>query len=338
MPIALLLPSLVALLPVLGLLVALQWLDSFKLVSLRVVLATVAAGALAAGASYLLNGQLLGRSAIDIGSFSRYVSPLTEEALKGLLIVVLVRSHRIGFLVDAAIFGFAVGTGFALVENIHFLLLLPNASMSTWVVRGFGTAIMHGGTTAIFALMGLTMLERSGGAALRSLAAGLALAVLLHSAFNHLSATPQVATLTVMVALPLLFFIVFQRSEAATRDWLGAGFDSDVQMLELINAGLIGDSPVGRYLGTLRDRFAGPLLADVLCYLRLYTELSLRAKGLLMMREAGFQTELDDEAKASLVELRYLEGSIGKTGLRVVRPLLRMRQHDLWQLYVLKAA
>jgi RsiW-degrading membrane proteinase PrsW (M82 family) len=338
MPIALLLPSLVTLLPVVGLLVALQWLDSFKLVSLRVVLATVAAGALAAGASYLLNGWLLGHSAIDLGSFSRYVSPLTEEVLKGLLIVVLVRSHRIGFLVDAAIFGFAVGTGFALVENIHFLLLLPDASMATWVVRGFGTAIMHGGTTAIFALMAMTMLERSGGAALRSLAAGLALAVLLHSAFNHLSGTPQVATLTVMVALPLLFFVVFQRGEAATRDWLGAGFDSDVQMLELINAGRIADSPVGRYLGTLRDRFEGPLLADVLCYLRLYTELSLRAKGLLMMREAGFQAELDDEVKASLVELRYLDGTIGKTGLRVVHPLLRMRQRDLWQLYMLKAA
>jgi len=158
----------------------------------------------------------------------------------------------------------------------------------------------------------------------------------LHSAFNHLSHTPKIATLTVMIALPLLLYLVFQRSEAATRDWLGQGFDSDVQMLELINAGQIADSPIGRYLHTLRDRFEGPLLADVLCYLRLYTELSLRAKGLLMMRENGFEIELNDEARASITELRYLEGSIGKTGLRAVRPLLRMSPKDLWQLYMLK--
>ena len=334
----LVMPILVALLPVLGLLVALQLLDSYKLLKLRVLLATMAAGALAAGISYVLNGQLLGHFDIDIGRFSRTVSPVTEELLKGALIVVLIRSHRIGFLVDAAIVGFAVGTGFALVENIHFLGLLPDASMTTWVVRGFGTAIMHGGTTAVFAILSLALLERWGSNSLRALLPGLVLAVLLHTAFNHLSRAPQLATLTVMVAVPLLMYVAFQRSEAATRDWLGTGFDSDVQMLELINAGQIADSPVGRYLHTLRDRLKGPLLADVLCYLRVYTELSLRAKGLLMMRENGFATEIDEQAKASLAELRYLEGSIGKTGLLALRPLLRMSPKDLWQLYMLKQA
>ena len=333
MPTALLMPILVALLPVLGLLAALQLLDSYKLLKPRVLLATMAAGALAAGISYGLNGLLLDRIDIDIGRFSRTVSPVTEELLKGALIVALIRSHRIGFLVDAAIVGFAVGTGFALVENIHFLGRLPDASMTTWVVRGFGTAIMHGGTTAVFAILSLALLERWGSNSLRALLPGLALAVLLHAAFNHLSHAPQLATLTVMIAVPLLMTVAFQRSEVATRDWLGTGFDSDVQMLELINAGGIAESPVGRYLHTLRDRFAGPLLADVLCYLRVYTELSLRAKGLLMMRENGFETALDDEARASLAELRYLEGSIGKTGVRALHPLLRMSPKDLWQIY-----
>ena len=335
---ALLLPSLVALVPVLVFLVALQFLDSFKLTQPRWVIAAMAAGALAAGTSYLVSGAVLMHFDIEISTFSRYVSPLIEEVLKGLLIVVLIRSHRIGFLVDAAIFGFAAGSGFAVVENIHFLHLAPEASMTTWIVRGFGTAIMHGGCTAIFAVTGLAMLERADGNTLRGLLPGLALAVLLHSTFNHLSRAPQGATLAVMVALPSLLYFVFQRSETATRDWLGTSFDSDVQMLELINAGQVAESPVGRYLHTLRDRFAGPMLADVLCYLRLYTELSLRAKGLLMMRENGFETELDDEAKATLAELRYLEGSIGKTGLRALRPLLRMSPKDLWQLYLLKAA
>jgi protease PrsW len=338
MSLSLLPPTLVGLLPVLIFLAALQALDSYKLVKPRWVIGTVACGAALACISYLISGQLLDRLPIDIRTFSRYGSPVTEELLKGLLIVALIRRHRIGFLVDAAIFGFAVGTGFAVVENLYFLHLVPDATMATWVVRGFGTAIMHGGTTAIFAVMGLAMLERSAGAGVRAFLPGWVLVALLHSAFNHLSQAPKVATLAVMIALPPLLYAVFQRSESATRDWLGKGFDSDVQMLELLNAGQIADSPVGRYLNTLRDRFAGPLLADVLCYLRLYTELSLRAKGLLMMRENGFEIELNDEARDSVAELRYLEGSIGKTGLRAVRPLLRMSPKDLWQLYMLKDA
>ena len=335
---ALLLPSLVGLLPVLLFLAALQWLDSYRLVRRRVVVTIVAAGALTAGLGYLLHGALLTLWALDIATFSRYVSPLTEELLKGLIVVALVLTRRIGFLVDAAILGFAAGTGFALVENLHFLRLLPDATLTTWVVRGFGTAIMHGGCTAIFAVMGLALFERSGGSPWRAFLPGLLLVALLHSAFNHLNHAPKVATLSVLIALPLLLVLVFQRSEAATRDWLGSGFDSDVQMLELINAGQIADSPTGRYLETLRERFKGPLLADVLCYLRLYTELALRAKGLLMMRENGFAPELNDEARASVAELRYLEASIGKTGLRAVRPLLQMRHKDLWQIYMIKQA
>jgi len=335
---ALLPPILVALLPVLVLLAALFHQDSFKLVKPRVLCGVMLAGAAAAGASYVLNGWLLGALDLPIAAYARYVSPLLEEVLKGLLVVALIRSHRVGFLVDAAIVGFAIGTGFALVENVHFLRLVPEASMSTWIVRGFGTAIMHGGTTAIFAVMALVLLDRTNGLPWRAFVPGLALVTVLHSAFNHLGHLPHIATLAVMLGLPLLMWGVFQRSERATRDWLGEGFDTDVQMIELINAGEIADSPVGRYLNTLRDRFEGPLLADVLCYLRLYTELSLRAKGLLMMRENGFAVELDEEAKASLAELRYLEGSIGKTGLLAVRPLLHMSPKDLWQLYLLKSA
>ena len=146
------------------------YLDSYKLVKLRVVVAVVACGALVAGASYLVNGLILDVIEINLSHFSRYIAPLIEELLKGLVIVVLVRTHRIGFLVDAAIFGFAVGTGFAVVENVYFLGLIPDAGLGTWIVRGFGTAIMHGGATAIFAVLGLSMQERAQRASLQALA------------------------------------------------------------------------------------------------------------------------------------------------------------------------
>jgi protease PrsW len=99
----------------------------------------------------------------------------------------------------------------------------------------------------------------------------------------------------------------------------------------------VSDSPLGQYLTTLKRSFAGPVVADVLCYLRLYTELALRAKGMLMMRENGFETTIDDETRAKFEEMRYLEASIGKTALLAIRPMLQMSQKDLWQLYVLQA-
>jgi len=327
--------ALVGLLPVLGFLAALLYLDSYKLVKLRAVITIVACGSLVAGVSYLINGYALQLARIDLTHFSRYVSPVTEELLKGLVIVALIHSHRIGFLVDAAIFGFAVGTGFATVENLYFLHLVPDAGIGTWIVRGLGTAIMHGGATAIFAVMGLAMLERSPKATLRALLPGFGLAVVLHSAFNHLLVAPRAATFAICVVLPPLLYVVFQRSEKAVGDWLGQGFDADTEMLELMNSGRLSDSPVGEYLHTLKSKFKGPVVADLLCYLRLYTELALRAKGILMMNESGFDVSVDEETQAKFTEMSYLESSIGKTGLLAIQPMCHMSHRDLWQLYML---
>ncbi|HVO89268.1 MAG TPA: hypothetical protein VMV45_12050 [Casimicrobiaceae bacterium] len=65
------------------------------------------------------------------------------------------------------------------------------------------------------------------------------------------------------------------------------------------------------------------------------TELALRAKGILMMRENGFDAPVDDETRARFDKMRYLERSIGKTGLRTLRPVLNATHKEEWQLYML---
>jgi len=328
-------PALLGLAPVAVFLGALVILDSYKLVRLRVVLAVVGCGMAGALAAYFLNGFLLARLSIGFEAYTRYAAPVVEEALKALVIVALVRMHRIGFLVDAAILGFATGAGFALVENLFYLRVAPDATLGTWLVRGFGTAIMHGGATAIFAVMAVAMLERAKRFAATVALPGFVIAVLLHSAFNHFFFSPIASTAGVAIVLPLVLQLVFARSERAVGNWLGKGFDADAEMLALIESGRFPDSPVGRYLGELRVKFQGPIVADLLCYLRLYTELALRAKGILMMRENGFEVPVDAATREKFVEMRYLEKSIGRTAILALQPMLRMSHKDLWQLYML---
>ena len=246
----------------------------------------------------------------------------------------LVHTRRVGFLVDGAILGFAVGAGFAVVENLYYQQIAPDAGLGTWIVRGFGTAIMHGGATAIYTIATLALLERVR-PRLLAFVPGFVTAVMLHSAFNHMFLSPKLSTLAVVVVIPPLILYVFHRSQKALADWLGSGFDSDAERLELIQSGRLSDSPIGRYLATLKSRFAGPVVADLLCYLRLHTELAMRAKGLLLMRESGFDLPLDDETKAKFEELVYLEKSIGRTGMLALQPVLPMSQKELWQLHLL---
>lgn len=324
----------IGLVPVVLFLAALVYFDSYKLVSLRVVLATMFVGAAAAGLSYVVNDLALEHLDLDFVTYSRYVSPVIEEAIKALILVYLVRAQRIAFLVDAAIYGFAVGTGFAVVENIYYLAVRMDLHLAMWIVRGFGTAIMHGGATALFAIIAITLTEKKPGSAVAFLP-GLAAAVVLHSAFNHFLFNPVLATVGILIVLPPLIYYVFQRSERSLGDWLGADFDADARLLELIDSEDFDNSNLGTYLDSLRKHFPGEVVADMFCYLRLHLELEMLAKGLLLMREQGMSPELDQHARAKFAELRHLENSIGRTGRRAMQPFVHLNARDLWQIHML---
>jgi hypothetical protein len=325
----------VSVLPVFLFLGALVLIDSYKLVTLRAVLLSVAAGAVAALASYGVNAVLRPALGLDFTGYSMYVAPVVEETLKATFVVYLLRRNKVGFVVDAAIHGFGIGTGFAFLESLYYLNVTPGATLWTWIVRGLGTAIMHGGATAIVAMVSKTLQHRFGAFRLWLLLPGLGVAVVLHSLYNHFLLHPILASALIVLVLPSLSVSVFQHSERETTAWLGAGFDTDQELLRVVHSGQVSATPVGKYLTTLRSRFAPEVIVDMMCLLRLRAELAIRAKGILMMREAGFDVAPDPTLKATFGELRYLEKSIGKTGLLALDPFLHTSTRSLWQLNML---
>lgn len=327
---------LLASLPVLAFLAGLRLMDSWKLVPLRRVARALLAGAALALLAWGGNGLLLSAAGIEEGVVRRWLAPLLEETLKAAAAWWLVRRGLAGFLVDAAIYGFAIGAGFALAENLYFGVAAGPGSLLMWTARGFGTAILHGAATAIAAILGRHLTARHDSTAPLWFVPGLLLAVLLHAAYNHVLVNPLLAAALLLLAVPATLVLVFERSERATRAWLGSGFDGDVERLEQLLNGPVAETPVGRYLDTLRDRFEGPVLADMLCLLRLHLELALKAKGRMIARAAGVDLAAGPEVRADFAELRHLERAIGPTGRLALQPLLQTSRRDLWQLAALE--
>jgi len=325
----------VSLLPVFVFLSALIFLDSYKLVKLRSVLLAILFGCLVAGLCAVINSWLSGMLLLEFKFFTRYVAPIVEETLKAIFLIYLIRTEKVGFMVDAAILGFAIGAGFATIENIFYLQKIQDANVLVWIVRGFGTAVMQGTTTAIFGMISKNLSDKYSLKNVHIFWAGLAAAILLHSFYNHFFLPPILITICFVVGLPLLIVFVFDLSEQATRKWLGVGFDTDVDLLEVIITGDILGSRIGEYLESLKSRFPGVVVADMLCYLRLHLELAVRAKGILLMRQSGFDPASDPGIKTKFEELEYLQKSIGKTGKLAILPFLRTSSRDLWQLYLI---
>ncbi len=328
---------LVSLSPVLLFLLALRFLDSFRLVAFRSLLLSLVAGVAAAVLCLFLNDAVMSASGLERVAYSRVIAPLVEESVKASFVIFLIAARRVGFMVDSAIHGFAVGAGFAVVENIFYLLALPDADLFLWLIRGLGTAMMHGAATSMVAIVAKTLGDRYGAGRPQVYVPGLLLAVVVHAVFNQFFIPALFSTVLILILLPLLMVAVFERSEIATRKWLGVGFDTDRELLEMLTTGNLSETRIGSYLASLEDRFRGETLADMLCLLRIYLELSVSAKGLLLMREAGFEVKPDPETREKFAELKFLEKSIGPTGKLALLPFLHTNPRDLWQLHLLGA-
>ena len=323
-----------SLLPVVLFLLALVYLDSYKLVHMRTLVMAILVGCAVALVCLTINDAVINELGVRRRMSSRYMAPVFEEALKAAYVAWLIRKRRVGFLVDAAIVGFAIGTGFALIENTYFIQTLKTDSILVWVVRGLGTAVMHGGMTAIFAIVAKTLFDRGDGRGAWWLP-GLALVIVLHSLFNHFILPPVLSTVVLHVTLPAIILFIFWRSERATKHWLGTQMDVDAELLDIINAGAISESRIGHYVEAMKKQFTPEILIDILCYLRVHVELAISAKGLLMMREAGFKPAPPAGTQEKFRELRHLEKSIGPTGRLAIAPFLHSSSRDLWQIYML---
>jgi RsiW-degrading membrane proteinase PrsW (M82 family) len=324
-------------LPVLAFVAILYVFDNFRLLEFHTVFNALLAGAGAGLFCLLLNRWLLAETAMSAPSYARYLAPVVEETVKVAYLFVLLRRQRLGFLVDSAIVGFAIGAGFALFENVYFLFSLHDHSPLLWLIRGFGTAVMHGGTVALVGIMAKSRGERSRRERAADVLPGLAVAILIHSFYNHFPLRGQfLASIIFLIVLPLTILLVYRHSERSLRQWLETGFGSDAELLEMIRSGTLLRSNIGLYLQSLKERLPGDVLADMLCALRLHVELSIKAKAVLMLQEQGFPVLADPEVREKFRELEFLRRSIGRIGGRLLAPLLHTSARELWQLHMLR--
>ncbi len=343
---------LISLLPVFIFLIILMYLDSYKLVKIMTVLQIILIGFISAFVSLVINKFLLDNLPINLTTYARYIAPIVEETTKAAFIIYLIYSKKIGFMIDAAIYGFAIGAGFAFVENIYYLSVVESSSIFLWIIRGFGTAVMHGGTITIFAILAKNFFDRVSDSRDKDqlhgffynfiyrskffvFLPGLLAAIIIHSLFNHLLLPAFLITVLQLILLPLLILITFYRSERALKEWMESGLDNDVRLLEQIDNGVFSESHAGQYLFSLQDKFEGTVLADMLCLIKIHVELSIKAKGVLLMKKVGLPIIIEQDVKDKLNELKYLEKSIGKTGKLAVAPIFHTDTKDLWQLYLL---
>src|SRR5690348_9777496 len=283
-----------ALLPVLVMLAVFVWLDAFKLMSFGEIVVLLIAGAIGAGVAWPIAGRFLDTLPIGFSNYSRFVAPWIEEAIKCAIMILLFRFNRIGYKLDAVISGFAIGAGFSVVENIMYLIRFPDYGAGTWLVRGLGTAVMHGTTLAVLAAIAHEFAERETREAASDFdfhiwwfIPGYIVAVGLHMLFNQFPDRPLIAMMGAWMVAPIALIAIFYFGTAEAQRWLKAECAEHHVQLDILRAGRWPDTPAGRKVASLAARVDGETAKRLRRYWELQAWLVVQAEETMMEQAEG---------------------------------------------------
>lgn len=340
----LLLKAAVALAPVLALLFVYDRLDVFNLIDARAIAGLLIAGGAMAALSFLANWRVMDGFPIGFSAYTRYIAPPIEETIKALPIIALFATNRLGFKLDATIAAFAVGAGFSVVENLWYLRDYGDANVSAWMVRGFGTAVMHGGATAIFALISHELSERQAAARAERyrfnplvFVPGLAAAIAIHSAFNHFPERPLISLAATLLLVPASLFWALAKSDAATQQWLKSDAEAHRQTLADIREGRFATSDAGLAVQRVVSRLHGVAASEGMAYVECKIELVLRAEELILASQSGGAIEIGAAEAEKFARLDALEAKLGRAVVAAISTRVGFSRNDVWELSKLRA-
>lgn len=335
-----------ALVPVLLMTAAFVWLDVFKLVTGREILVLLFLGGVAAIGAYPLSGIFLDTLPIGFSNYSRFAAPWIEEALKAVVVVGLFWFNRIGLKLDAVIMGFAIGAGFSVVENVIYLVRFDALPPTVWMVRGIGTAIMHGTTAAIMAVIALHFASRKLHREARNyhfsllwFVPGYLAAVAIHTLFNQFPAHPVQAMLGTALIAPFTLMAILRLGTGQAREWLEQEVEEHRALLETLDGGGFPDKPGWRRIASIVERADGQKGAQVREYVAVLTRLILAEEEVLLRQSADIHRVGADSATlfARLKQLRSELGPVTVHALTSILPFSRSDYWEVWELHHHKA-
>lgn len=215
----------------------LWWLDRYEKEPLHLLLVTFIWGALPALLLAIVAELAVGSAAADVfgpNAQSTIVAPVVEEVLKALVLIGLFVFARREFngVLDGIIYGALVGFGFAMSENMLYLIAHNDQFLNVWLLRTIVFGFNHAFYTSIIGIaLGLVRLERRRWAGYVAVPVALWLAIVLHALHN---ASTQLGTLGLILAwivdsggvlVVLATVVLSQRHE---QHWLHSELDEEL--------------------------------------------------------------------------------------------------------------
>jgi RsiW-degrading membrane proteinase PrsW (M82 family) len=278
-----------------------------------------------------LNIAMFERGIVSMDNMLRFSAPVLEEILKGSLLLYLVRKADFTYFVDGAIYGFAIGIGFAIVENYEYVLGNLGTALATALARVFSTNLIHAaGSGTIGISLGIARLTHSQ-QRLRLIISGLLLAIGLHIGFNNLvtrvdSGLQVILAVVVGLSAAAFIFLSIKRGLKDEKRWIeqSLGMQDRVTPHESSVVNCLQD--LQRILSPLAERFGPQKVEAIEQFLLIQARLGILRKTLEVFRNQddekmvkAVQAQMDD-LREKMDQIRRSVGAYCMLYLRTIFP------------------
>ncbi len=292
------------------------------------IIACVVWGVACFGLAFVVNTEMMRSGMVTVDQFRRFSAPVIEEILKGVMLVILVRRARFQYFVDGAIYGFAVGIGFAVVENYYYIFDNLGFALDVAVARVISTNLMHATASALIGIALGYGKARKGFDTWAIVATGIVLAMALHVGFNNLVTRVSSGLLvayaaTVGIGGALFIYYMIRRGLADAREWIQDHLGEADRVTSREAKVVDSMSNLSEVLKPIYDLFGSEKTEQVEAFLLKQAQLGIYRKQLLNLAEGKQreqQLKLVEETKLAMDALRQQVGSYVMVTVRMLIP------------------
>ncbi|MEB2287944.1 MAG: PrsW family glutamic-type intramembrane protease [Anaerolineae bacterium] len=281
----------------------------------------------------VFHDRLLAWGALNFEQVATLSAPVIEELLKALLIVALASHLALTYTVDGTAYGFAIGTGFGMAENLDYVISNPDRALPIALSRVLSVSLMHAYTTGLVGTAAGSSLFLTRRAQLLRVGVSVAVAMILHAAFNWLVLDMEglpalVAALAIGLSGTAVIVWLIQHSLALERRSLLA------ELAEVTSTGEAVASANPQQIAQILTRYRGTIdrgRADqIRQYVTLQARLGMLLRSAAVNQRADVFSYLAGEIARTEQQLGALRSAMGLYTLIWLRTVLPSEESRLW--------
>lgn len=321
-------------------------LDLYSSGSFRTVVICFVWGVVAFGLAYVLNTTIMTSVLQDrLGMYRAeamttivvLVAPIVEEIVKSLILIYFGRRPDFTYFVDGAIYGFAAGIGFSVLENLFYLSQPGSQGQGTLlaVSRSFSTCLMHGSASALVGVSIGRFRYGHGWTRLLSAILGWAAAIALHSGFNRVvefweGSAFLLGAIGLGVGGVVLIALFIRWGLVEERRWIEETLGMELRVTSKEKALVRELSSVQELLRPIEERFGREKTMEVEDFLLKQAQLGIKRKSSQMLTDPRMKAQVEAQITALKEEMESLRRKVGLYVMTYVRSIFPPESMLLW--------